>query len=162
MEKFVENKKLSIICFSSEYDKLLAAFTLASGAAAVNYEVNMFFTFWGLNVIKKTLYRKPSGKGFFARSINYISGSRNNLRLSRFNFMGISLKLLKMLMRKRNVATLNTLIEASIALQINLYICEMSLSIFGNQKSDYIPQIKEIIGVAKFLEYSAGGERIFI
>ena len=59
-----EKKKLSLICMSGDFDKAVAVFTLASGAAAVNYDVNVFFTFWGLNVIKK----KP-GRGFQGRGL---------------------------------------------------------------------------------------------
>ena len=162
MEKIKENKKLSIISFSGEFDKLVAAFTLASGAAAVDYEVNMFFTFWGLNVVKKKYGRSFIGKGILARIFNFLMGGRKNVPLSRLNFGGISPKLMTSMMKKRNVATLNELIEAAIALNVNLYTCEMSMQILGLEHSDYIPEIKEVLGVAKFLEYSAGGERLFI
>ncbi len=54
-------KKLSIICFSGDFDRTVATFTLASGAAAVNYEVNIFFTFWGLNIIKNKNGKKNHG-----------------------------------------------------------------------------------------------------
>lgn len=157
-----ENKKLSIICFSGDFDKLVAAFTLASGAAAVNYEVNIFFTFWGLNVIKKKRGHTLVGKGFLAKTFNFLMGGKRNVPLSRLNFLGISPKLMTYLMRKRNVATLDELIQASIALNVNLYACEMSMNILGITIDDYIPEIKEILGVAKFLDYSAGGERLFI
>ncbi len=162
METEKDNKKLSIICFSGDFDRLVAAFTLASGAAAVNYEVNLFFTFWGLNVIKKHKGRRFSGKGALARFFNFLMGGIKNVPLSRLNFCGISPKLMTFLMRKRNVATLDELIEASIMLKVNLYACEMSMEILGLEMKDYIPEIKEVLGVAKFLEYSEGGERIFI
>ena len=66
------------------------------------------------------------------------------------------------MLKKSNVATLKELIEAAIALNINLYSCEMSMNILGIEKEDFIPEIKEVLGVPRFLEYSAGGERIFI
>jgi peroxiredoxin family protein len=162
METKKDKKKLSIICFSGDFDRLVAAFTLASGAAAVNYEVNLFFTFWGLNVIKNKGGRSFMGKGVLARSFNYLMGGRKNVPLSRLNFLGISPDLMTYMMKKRNVATLDQLIEASIMLRVNLYACEMSMEILGLEKKDYIPEIKEVLGVAKFLEYSEGGERIFI
>jgi peroxiredoxin family protein len=162
METQKEIKKLSIICFSGDFDKLVAAFTLASGAAAVNYEVNIFFTFWGLNIIKKNKGRSFIGKGFLARFFNYLMGGINNVPLSRLNFFGASPRLMTFSMRKRNVATLSELVEASIALNVNLYACEMSMEILGLKIKDYIPEIKEVLGVAKFLEYSERGERIFI
>ena len=157
-----QQKKLSIISFSGDFDKLVATFTLASGAAAVGYEVNVFFTFWGLNAIKKERGRKAIGKGFLAKFFGFLQGGRNNVPLSRLNFAGLSPKLMTYMMRKRNVATLDELIEASIALNVNLYACEMSGVILGLEKDTYIPEIKEILGVAKFLEISQEGQTLFI
>lgn len=157
-----EKKKLSIICFSGDFDKLVAAFTLASGSAALNYDVNIFFTFWGLNVIKNKKGRSFSGEGILARTFGFLMGGSKNVPLSRLNFFGVSPKLMTFLMRKRNVATLKELIDAAIALNVNLYACEMSMHILGITKDDFIPEIKEVIGVASFLQYSEGGDRIFI
>jgi len=161
-EPLEENKRLSIIAFSGDFDKLVAAFTLASGAAAVGYEVSVFFTFWGLNVIRKARGRRPIGKGFLARLFNFLQGGSRKVPLSRLNFAGLSPKLMTYMMRKRNVATLPELIDASIALGVNLYACEMSMNILGTEHADFIPEVKEVIGVATFLRYSSGGERIFI
>jgi peroxiredoxin family protein len=157
-----DKKKLSIICFSGDFDKLVAAFTLASGSAAVNYEVNIFFTFWGLNAIKKKKGRSFTGKGVLAKTFGFLMGGVNNVPLSRLNFLGASPKLMTFLMRKRNVATLKELIDAAIALNVNLYACEMSMHILGITLDDFIPEIKEVLGVANFLQHSEGGDRIFI
>ena len=157
-----DKKKLSIICFSGDFDKLVAAFTLASGSAAVNYEVNIFFTFWGLNAIKKKKGRSFTGKGVLAKTFGFLMGGVNNVPLSRLNFLGASPKLMTFLMRKRNVATLKELIDAAIALDVNLYACEMSMHILGITLDDFIPEIKEVLGVANFLQHSEGGDRIFI
>ena len=155
-------KKLSIISFSGDFDKLVAAFTLATGSAAVNYEVNIFFTFWGLNAIKKKQGRSFTGKGVLAKTFGFLMGGVNNVPLSRLNFFGASPKLMTFLMRKRNVATLKELIDAAIALNVNLYACEMSMHILGITTDDFIPEIKEVLGVANFLQHSEGGDRIFI
>ena len=156
-------KKLSIICFSGDFDKLTAAFTLASGAAAVNNEVNIFFTFWGLNAIKKNKGRSFTGKGFLARFFGFLMGGIQNVPLSRLNFANLSPKLMTHMMKKRNVATLAELIDASIAVGVKLYACEMSMQILGLTSNDFIPDVnKDILGVAKFLQISEGGDRIFI
>ncbi|HJZ41271.1 MAG TPA: DsrE/DsrF/DrsH-like family protein [Bacteroidales bacterium] len=155
-------KKLSIISFSGDFDKLVAAFTLATGSAAVGYEVNIFFTFWGLNVIKKRKGRYPLGKGFLARFFGFLMGGKNHVPLSRLNFAGASPKLMTYMMRNRNVATLDELIEAAKALNVNFYACEMSMQILGITLDDFIPEIKEVLGVAKFLEKSEGGDKLFI
>jgi peroxiredoxin family protein len=157
-----EKKKLSIISFSGDFDKLVAAFTLATGSAAVNYEVNIFFTFWGLNAVKKKQGHSPVGKGFLAKFFGFLMGGRKNVPLSRLNFLGASPKLMTYMMRKRNVATLNELVQAAIDLNVNFYACEMSMHILGITKDDFIPEIKEVLGVPKFLEITEGGERLFI
>lgn len=159
----MENKKkISIICFSGDFDKLIAAFTLATGSAAVNYEVNLFFTFWGLNAVKKNQGRAFLGKGWMARMFNFLMGGLNNVPLSRLNFGGISPKLMTGLMRKRNVATLKELIEAANALGVNLYACEMSMVILGLEKDHFVTELKDVLGVASFLQMSEGGDRMFI
>ena len=155
-------KKLSIVCFSGDFDRAVAAFTMATGAAAVNYQVNLFFTFWGLNIVKKKQGRSFIGKGFLARTFNFLGGGFKNLPLSRLNFLGASPKLMVKMMKKRNVATLKELVEAAIQLNVKLYACEMSMIILGLEKEDFIPEIKEVLGVAKFLEISEGGQTLFV
>lgn len=157
-----DKKKLSLICMSGDFDKAVAVFTLASGAAAVNYEVNVFFTFWGLNVIKKKPGRGFQGRGLLDRAFNFMMGGRKNLPLSRLNFAGLSPKLMTGMMRSRKVATLDELFQASIALGVNLYACEMAMHVLGLGKADFIPEIKDVLGVATFLELSHGGETLFI
>ncbi len=155
-------KKLSIICFSGDFDRAVAAFTLAAGAAAVNYQVNLFFTFWGLNIIKNKKGRGFTGEGALARGFNFLAGSFKNLPMSRLNFLGASPKIMTHLMKKRNVATLAELLQAVLALKVNLYACEMSMNILGIKREDFIPEIKEVLGVAKFLELSENGQTLFI
>lgn len=154
-------KKLSLISFSGDFDKAIATFTLASGASAVGYEVNIFFTFWGYNAIKKAKGRRFQGTGLLGRFFNFLMGGVTNLPLSRLNFLGLSPILMTYMMKKRNVATLQELIDASIALGVNFYGCEMSKVILGTKTEDFI-EIKEVLGVAKFLKLAEGGEVLFI
>jgi peroxiredoxin family protein len=157
----IPQKKLSIISFSGDFDKAIAVFTLASGAAAVGYEVNIFFTFWGYNAIKKVKGRSTQGTGFLGRFFNFLMGGIRNLPLSRLNFGGISPLLMTHMMKKQNVATLEELLDASIALNVNFYACEMSKVIMGTKTDDFI-HIKETLGVAKFLKIAEDGQVLFI
>ena len=147
---------------SGDFDKAIAVFTLASGAAAVNYDVNVFFTFWGLNNIKKKTGRSFIGKGILARFFNFLLGGRKNLPLSRLNFGGLSPALMTGMMKNRKVATLDELFQASLALGVKLYACEMAMHVLGLTKEDFIPEVKDVLGVATFLELSHGGETLFI
>ena len=155
-------KKLSLIAFSGDFDKLTAVFTLATGAAALGYEVNIFFTFWGLDAIKRRTGRAFVGKGFLPKLFGYLMGGLQVAPCSRFNFGGIGPRLFRHLMRKNRVATLEELVEAAKALGIRLYACEMAAQGLGLQKSDFIPEVKEVVGVASFLKLSEGGRILFI
>lgn len=155
-------KKLSIIGFSGDFDKLTAIFTLATGAAAVGYEVNLFFTFWGLDAIKIKRGRSAVGKGFLPKVFGLFMGGLKSAPVSRLNFGGISPKIFRHLMRKNNVATLEELVEAAKVLDINFYACEMAMHILGIQKTDLIHEVKDVLGVATFLRIAEGGQTLFI
>jgi peroxiredoxin family protein len=157
-----EQKKLSIIGFSGDFDKLTAVFTLATGAAAIGYEVNIFFTFWGLDAIKIKQGRSPVGKGFLPKVFGLFMGGLKSAPVSRLNFLGLSPKIFRYLMRKNNVATLEELVEAAKELGINIYACEMAMHILGIQKSDLIHEVKDVLGVPTFLQISEGGQTLFI
>lgn len=158
----LEKKKLSIIAFSGEFDKLTAAFTLATGAAAVGYEVNLFFTFWGLNAIKQKKGRSFVGGNFLTKIFGFMMGGLKSTPTSRFNFCGFGPKIFRYLMRKNNVATLEQLVDSAVALGINIYACEMAMHVLGLKQSDFIREVKDTLGVATFLELSEGGRTMFI
>ena len=133
-----DKKKLSLIAFSGEFDKLTAVFTLATGAAAVGYEVNIFFTFWGLDAIKQKRGRAFIGGNFITKMFGFGMGGLRKAPTSRFNFCGIGPRIFRRLMRKNNVATLEELVEAATALGVNLYACEMAMHVLGLKQSDFI------------------------
>lgn len=155
-------KKLSIVVFSGDFDKLTAAFTIATGAAAVGYDVHLFFTFWGLAAVKKNRGRAFVGKGPLPRLFGFLMGGLKNVPVSRLNFFGFSPKVFRRLMRSRNVATLEELVAAAKALGVSFYACEMAMRILGLEKSDLVHEVKDVLGVATFLEISEGGRTLFI
>ena len=155
-------KKLSLIAFSGDFDKLTAVFTLATGAAAVGYEVNIFFTFWGLDAIKQKKGRSFIGSNWLTKIFGFMMGGISVTPSSRFNCCGIGPKIFRYLMRKNNVATLEELVEAAVALNVNIYACEMAMHILGLQKSDFIHEVKDVLGVSTFLDISEGGQTLFI
>lgn len=155
-------KKLSLIAFSGDFDKLTAVFTLATGAAAVGYEVNIFFTFWGLDAIKHKQGRALVGKGWLTKMFGFMMGGLKCTPASRFNFLGAGPRIFRYLMRKNNVATLEELVEAAKALGVNLYACEMAMHVLGLEKSDFVHEVKDVLGVATFLRLSEGGQTLFV
>jgi len=157
-----DKKKISIVCFSGDFDKMVAAFTIATGAAATNRDVTLFFTFWGLNALKKNRGRVATGKSMLAKTFNFLMGGLNNLPLSRLNFFGASPKLMSMMMKKHNVATLPELVEAAHALGVRIVACEMAMHILEVEKSDMIEEVQDVVGVATFLNDSEDAHIIFI
>ncbi|MGM9760567.1 MAG: DsrE/DsrF/DrsH-like family protein [Parabacteroides sp.] len=155
-------KKLSLIAFSGDFDKLTAVFTLATGAAAVGYEVNIFFTFWGLDAIKQQPGRAFVGGNWLTKLFGFLMGGLYVAPTSRFNFLGMGPKIFRYLMRKNNVATLEELVEAAKALGIHMYACEMAMHVLGLQKDDFIHEVEDVLGVATFLRISEGGQTMFI
>ena len=155
-------EKLSIVCFGGDFDRAVAAFTLATGAAATNREVTMFFTFWGLNIVKKRSGHRWTGKTFLARFFNFLMGGRNNLPLSRLNFGGVSPKLMTGMMRAKNVATLDMLFDAAKELGVGFVACEMAMHILELKREDLVEQVTEVIGVSTFLDRSRDAKIIFI
>ena len=155
-------EKLSIIAFSGDFDKLTAVFTLGMGATAVGYEVNIFFTFWGLDTIKQKRGRAFIGSNWLTKIFGFMMGGLKATPTSRFNFLGAGPKIFRYLMRKNNVATLEELVEAAKVLGINLYACEMAMHVLGLKKEDFIPEVKDVLGVASFLQLSEGGQTLFI
>ena len=157
-----DKKKLSLIAFSGEFDKLTAVFTLATGAAAVGYEVNIFFTFWGLDAIKQKRGHAFLGGNWLTKMFGFVLGGLRTAPSSHFNFCGFGPRIFRSLMRKNNVATLEELVEAATALGVNLYACEMAMHILGLKPSDFIHEVKDPLGVVSFLEISDGGQVMFI
>ncbi|MDR1645567.1 MAG: DsrE/DsrF/DrsH-like family protein [Tannerellaceae bacterium] len=157
----MENK-LSIISFSGDFDKLTAVFTLATGAAAVGYEVNLFFTFWGLDAIKRKQGRSFVGGTPLTRLFGFFMGGLKAAPVSRLNFLGASPSIFRSLMRRNNVATPEELLDAAKSLGVNFYACEMAMHILGLTKEDFIPEVKDVLGVASFLRIADGGQTLFI
>ncbi len=157
-----DKKDISIVCFSGDFDKMAAAFTIATGAAATNRRVTMFFTFWGLNALKKRTGRAWLGKDALSRLFNFLMGGRRNLPLSRLNFGGISPRLMTGMMRKNHVATLEELFEAAGALGVRIVACEMAMHILGIAREDLVDEVADVVGVATFLNESENAHIIFI
>ncbi len=162
VEVKTDKKDLTLVCFSGDFDKVLAAFVMATGAAATNRKVTIFFTFWGLNVLKKEYGRKALGKGVLAKTFNFLMGGRNKLPLSRLNFGGSSPDLMTSMMKKHNVATLPELIEAAHALGVRFQACEMALHILELERDDLIEEVEDVVGVATFLNESENAHIVFV
>jgi peroxiredoxin family protein len=147
----MENK-LSMVIFSGELDKQLAALIIATGAAAMGMKVVLFYTFWGTAALRDPS-KKAGGKDLMGKMFGFmLPKGRNKLKLSQMNMAGAGTAMLKSLMTKKNVASLDQLFEAAGALGVEINICQMSMDLMGMKQEEMIdyPNMK-VVGVASFL-----------
>jgi peroxiredoxin family protein len=147
-EELPENR-VSIVVFSGDLDKVLPAFIIATGAAAMGMQVSLFFTFWGLNALKKR--RDLSGKGFLEKLFALMTPvGTEGLGVSKMNFFGIGAKLLRTLMKRKQVASLEELAQMAREMGVKIIACQMSMDVLGITKDELWDGI-EVGGVATFL-----------
>ncbi len=141
----------TLILFSDDLDKTLATFVLANGAAATGKKVSIFFTFWGLNAIKKV--RKPKvKKDIFGRMFGWmLPADSTHLALSKMNMLGIGSKMMRYLMRKKGVDSLETLRQQAIDLGVEFIACQMSMDVMGIKREELLDNVT-VGGVASYME----------
>jgi peroxiredoxin family protein len=144
--------KLSMVVMSGDLDKLLAAFIIATGGAAMFDEVVMFFTFWATPALRDP--KKSPGKKDFMGTMfgKMLPKGSTKLKLSRMNMAGMGTGMMKGLMKKKNVMSLEDLIKTAADAGVRIYVCEMSMNLMGMSLDEMIdyPGLK-LAGVATFL-----------
>ena len=160
-QKTEKNNAQTIVVFSNDLDKALAAFIIANGAKASGKDVTLFFTFWGLNILRKTNVKIK--KSLIDRMFGMMmpQGSEK-LILSKMNMGGIGSALMKHVMKRKNISTLKELIEQAQKQGIKFIACQMSMDVMGLKKEELIDGI-EIAGVAKYIaESNNSNSNLFI
>ena len=149
LEERAPDDRVSIIVFSGDLDRVLAAFVIATGAAAMGQQVSMFFTFWGLSVLKKDT--QLGGKTVFQKMMAVMSpGSSQSLPVSKMNYFGVGAKMLRSMMKEKNVTSLEDFITMAREMGVRTIACEMSRDVMGIAESEMVSGI-ECGGVATFL-----------
>jgi len=143
--------KKTIVVFSGDMDKVLAAFVIANGAIAMGSEVTMFFTFWGINALRKDA-PQASGKGLMDKMFGMMMPKgASRLKLSKMNMMGMGTSMMKMVMKGKKVDDLPTMIASARSNGARLVVCSMSMDVMGIKKEELLDGL-EIGGVATFLQ----------
>lgn len=153
-----QSDKLSLIVFSGSLDRLIAAFVLATGAAAMGMQVSMFFTFWGTAALRREQARVK--KSWLERVFGWMlpKGSRK-LPLSQMHMAGGGPLMIRHIMKKKGVASVEEMIELSKELGVELNVCTMSMDLLGMKEEELIDYPgRSFCGVAKFLETAAPGK----
>jgi len=142
--------RVSLVVFSGDLDKLIAAFIIGTGAAAAGLETSIFFTFWGLSALKREK-PPPLHKELKQRLFALLTpGSSKELGTSQFNFFGIGARMLRSMMREQGIASLEELMAIARELGVKLTACTMSMDAMGVTKEELIDGI-EYGGVAAFM-----------
>ena len=144
-----DNKTL--IVFSDDLDKALASFVIANGAASTGKKVTMFFTFWGLNVIKKR--EKPAvSKDIFGKMFGWmLPANSKKLKLSKMNMGGAGSWMMRLIMRKKRIDSLESLMAQAVENGIEMIACTMSMDVMGVKKEELMDNVV-LGGVATYLE----------
>jgi peroxiredoxin family protein len=153
-----QKDKLSLIVFSGSLDRLIAAFVLATGAAAMGMQVSMFFTFWGTSALRRARVRVK--KTLLGRLFGWMlpSGAKK-LPLSQMNMAGGGPAMIRYVMKKNGVPSVEEMIELAKELGVELHVCSMSMDLLGIVPDELIDYPnKTFCGVAKFLETAAPGK----
>lgn len=146
-----EKEKVTIIMFSGEMDKALAALNIAIGAASMNMEVTIFFTFWGLNVIKKNDARFKS-KGILKKMLNFMNkGGSRRLPLSRLNMMGMGPWMMGKIMKEAKFPTVDELITLAHDMGVKFNACTTTMGFMGLPHEAFLPVVDSYCGVASYL-----------
>lgn len=155
-------KKTTIVLFSGDYDKAMAAYIIANGAAAYDHEVTIFHTFWGLNALRKDENIEVK-KGFMEKMFGkMMPRGADKMGLSKMNFAGFGPKMIKDVMKKHNAMTLPQLIEMAQEQDVKLVACTMTMDLLGLQQEELLNNI-EYAGVAAYLaDAEEGNVNLFI
>ena len=157
-----QQKKTTIVLFSGEYDKAMAAYIIANGAAAYDQEVTIFNTFWGLNAlrkdehveVKKTFIEKVFGK--------MMPRGADKMGLSKMNFAGMGPKMIKGIMKKHNAMPLPDLIDLAKEQGVKLVACQMTVDLLGLKEEEIMEGV-EFAGVGAYLaDASDGNVNLFV
>lgn len=153
LDKKATDPKVSMIVFSGDLDKVLASFVIATGSVAMGMETVMFFTFWGTPVLRDKT-KKVGGKDVMGKMFGtMLPKGTGEVKLSKMNMGGMGTTMMKSLMKKKNVASLEEMLALAEELGVKIYVCEMSMDLMGFKREEMIQyEGLEFCGVAKFLE----------
>ena len=155
-----DNSNMTMVVFSGDVDKAIAAFIIANGALTMGKKVTMFFTFWGLSILKKkNLAKKSFIEKMFAMMLPKNS---QDLPVSKMNFFGIGAKMIRSVMKKKNIMSLEELIKKAIDSGVNITACTMSMDVMGISEEELIDGIN-YGGVGQYLgEAEKSNNNLFI
>lgn len=155
--------KVTIVVLSGDMDRVMAAFIIATGAAAMGMQVTMFFTFWGLNAIRRK-GASSAAKDWLHRMFGWLNkGGAELLPLSRFHFGGLGTGMMKRVMREHRMPGIPELIQMAQDLDVRFIACTTTMGLMGITKDTLIDGVDQLAGVTTYLaEAKQGSVNLFI
>ncbi len=156
-------ERVTIVVLSGDMDRVMAAFIIATGAAAMGMQVTMFFTFWGLNAIRKS-GMSTTAKDWLRKMFGFLNkGGADQLPLSRFNFGGIGAKMMQKVMRDNRMPGIPELMETAKDLGVRFIACTTTMGLMGISKETLTDGVDQLAGVSTYLnEARQGAVNLFI
>ena len=158
-----DQKRMAIICWSNDLDRVWPVMILATTGAASGLEVDVFFTFWGLRVLQKNDQR-VTGKNWMQKAESLVDhGGSDHLKLSKIHFAGMGTSMIKMLAKQYKVASVTELMEMAIDVGVRLHPGQMTMDLYGLSTSDFIDGVQPTLGAASFIDMAAKADiQLFI
>jgi peroxiredoxin family protein len=151
----VPEDRAALVVFSGDLDRAIAAFVIATGAAAAGLETTLFFTFWGLSILKKKNGAAVSKRDLMQKMFAMMTpGSSESLGVSKMNYFGIGATMLRTMMKKQQVSSLEELMGLARELGVRMIGCTMSMEVMGVNEAELFDGI-ELGGVAAFIGEAA-------
>jgi peroxiredoxin family protein len=146
-----QKEKMTLVVFSGELDKAIAAFIIATTGASMGMDVTMFFTFWGLNILKQN--KGPAGgKGLFGKMMNIMNrGGTKRLKLSHFHMLGLGTGMMKKFMKDNKMPTLDEFIQMAKDMGVKMMPCSTSCGVMGLGEGAFREEVGSLAGAAYFL-----------
>jgi peroxiredoxin family protein len=155
--------KVTLIVFSGDMDKAMAAFNIAIGAASMGMEATMFFTFWGIHILKRP-DASSKARGFIRRMLSMMSpAGAHKLPLSKLNMLGMGPFMMKKLMRQYKIPDVQEMISLAKRGGVKLIACTVTMELMGISKDQLIDEVDTLAGVATYLsEASEANVNLFV
>ncbi|MDA8311575.1 MAG: DsrE/DsrF/DrsH-like family protein [Actinomycetota bacterium] len=148
-------QRMTVVCWSSDLDRVWPVLILATTGAASGLDTSIFFTFWGLRVLQKNT-KRVTGKNWMQIGESAVDhGGTDHLGLSKVRFGGMGTWMIKRLAKQHKIASPTELLEMGMDLGVRLYPCQMTMELYGLTKDDFIEGIEPPIGAASYIEMAA-------
>lgn len=150
--------KLTLVVFSGDLDKAVAAFLIASRAAVEGWEVVMLFTFWGLSVVRdprKRVKRKAAAEKMFDLMLPSGAG---DLQLSQMRMLGLGTSMMRKRMTAKNVLSVREMMKEAKGFGVRFLACALPMELFGVQKEELVDEVDEVCSIGRYLEEAKGAE----